>query len=169
MGLVRFANVMADPIPPAAKRFRPSFFWMTIWFFLVGVIGGCVFSSCLIFATTGFHVNWRAYWQAELGGALFAAGCSFIFAAVFYWFFPAWLSVNGIFAHSAMGKRLFVGWQNIEKARTFTVLYLPWLRIYSSTSKKVAWLPLFQSCPAEFKNEIRKLAPPDSPVLKALN
>ncbi len=86
-----------------------------------------------------------------------------------FWLFPAGFSPEGIYAHSFWGWRRFIRWPDVAKIKKITLFNLPWLRIYSRDSGKVAWLPLFQSCPAEFREEIRKFAPLNCPILNYLN
>ncbi len=92
---------------------------------------------------------------------------SFVFSLLISVGFPAGFSADGIHGHSAMGVPLFVSWSGIKDARVFYLLNLKWLRVYS-TDGRVIWLALFQSRPAEFREEIRRFAPPNSPVLRFL-
>jgi hypothetical protein len=84
-------------------------------------------------------------------------------------FFPVVLSKEGLHGHSVWGVRRFMRWQDIAAARPFRVFNLLWLRLYSKDGKDVIWLAMFQSRPAQFKDEVRKLASPDNPLLKHLN
>jgi hypothetical protein len=82
--------------------------------------------------------------------------------------FPAAFSADGVFAHSSWGMRRFVSWKEITAARPFRVLNLRWLRLYTTRSRKVTWLPLFQAHKTEFQQEIQRFAPPGSPLLSQL-
>lgn len=107
----------------------------------------------------------------QLRMAAFAAGVilaeSFFFSFILSLGFPAGFSAEGIYGHSFWGPRRFVAWSEIKNARTFYLLNLKWLRVYSAGGK-VLWLGLFQSRPAEFREAIRQFAPSNSPVLKFL-
>jgi len=81
--------------------------------------------------------------------------------------YPAGFSSDGIYSHSFWGIRRFARQQDITDARTFKLLNLPCLRIYT-TDRKITWLPLFQSHRSESRQEIQRLAPAGSPVLNHL-
>jgi hypothetical protein len=94
---------------------------------------------------------------------------SLIVALFFYRFFSAWFSSDGIYGHLFWGVRRFIRWQDIASVRRFSLLKLPWIRIYSGVDGKVTWLPLFQSRPFEFRQTIKEFAPFNSPILTQLD
>jgi hypothetical protein len=161
--LFRLVAVMADLIPPNVKQFRIAIIPMTIFIF-VGSMG--IALSGIIFEHGFANVDW--YFLMK-GCVFFGLPCALLMAVMMCWLYPAGFSADGIYAHSSWGKRRYINWLEIEKVRKFTIFNLRWLRIYSSVSGKVAWLPLFQSRPTEFRNEIQKFAPPDNPLLNHLN
>jgi hypothetical protein len=108
----------------------------------------------------------------SIGPALaFAVGFLVIFnlacSWMFFLLFPSAFSSDGIYGHSFWGSRQFVSWRDVATARKLRLFNLRWMRIFA-TNGKVTWLPLFQSHSAEFWQEIRRLAPPESPILKCL-
>jgi hypothetical protein len=103
--------------------------------------------------------------QALAGASVSVPVSSLIGAWMLSIFYPASFSVDGIYGHSFWGRRRFARWQDIAAARTFSLLNLRWLRIYTIGDGKVTWLALFQSDKVEFRREIQRLAPAGSPVL----
>jgi len=130
---------------------------MFIFIFAFGVTG----LLCYVLTEDGWHFDRHAL--------VSAIGFQIIFSLVMSWMlsrsFPDAFSLDGIYGHSSWGQRRFVGWRDVTEARTLRLLNLRWLRVYA-VDGKVTWLALFQSRDAEFRQEIRRLAPPDNPVLK---
>lgn len=126
-------------------------------------VGGMAMVFMLIVMTDGFHFDGRAL--------AVATGTMLAFAIAYSWMlsclFPAAFSAEGIYGHSFWSRRRFVRWQDVTSARTFRLANLLWLRVYAADGK-VTWLALFQSRDAEFRAEIRRLAPPGNPILNCL-
>jgi hypothetical protein len=150
---------MAISIPPDCRKFRAAVIPLFIFVFTFAMVG----LFCLILATDGWHFDRHA--------AAFATGFEVIFGLVASWmpscFFPDAFSTEGICGHSFGGRRRFVSWQNVAAARTFRLFNLLWLRVYSADGK-ITWLALFQAHDTDFREEIRRFAPPSSPVLKCI-
>jgi hypothetical protein len=147
---------MTISIPSDCKKFRTAIIPGAIWIFVFAVLGMC----SLIIIRHGFHF---------FGDALaVATGCELILSFFGSWIlsllYPYAFSAEGIYGYSFWGRRRFVSWQDISSIRTFRVLNLPWLRVYA-IGGKITWLGLFQSQDTEFRQEIRRLAPPTSPIL----
>ena len=129
--------------------------------FIFGI--GAVGLLCYALGKDGWHFNRHAL--------VSAAGFQVILSLVLSWMlslvFPDAFSADGIYGHSFWGFRRFISWRDVAAARTFRLLNLRWLRVYAADGK-VTWLALFQSRSVEFRQEIRRLAPAESPVLKYL-
>jgi hypothetical protein len=148
---------MLITIPSDSTKFRTALIPGFIFLFGLGVIGLLIY----VIAKDGWNFNRHAL--------AFAIGFQVVFALVMSWMlsllFPIAFSVNGVYAHSFWGNRRFIAWQDVASARTLQLLNLRWLRIYS-TDGKVTWLAMFQSRGSAFRQEIRRLAPADSPILR---
>lgn len=151
---------MAISIPSGTKKFRPAVIPLFV-FFVVSIM---LVAFLLIGIKHGFHFYLRPL--------AIVAGCVVIYSLGASWMLSALnsagFSADGIYGHSVWGRRRFVRWQDIAMARTFRFFNLRWIRLHAATNKKVTWLPLFQTQKADFYLEIRRLAPPDSPVLRCL-
>lgn len=152
---------MDDSSSSESRKFRLAFGPMFIWMFLCGVLPGVALTVFILAIT---------HKSAALGRALPAAIAAGLVAQVLgTWmarrFFPVVLSEQGLSAHSFWGVRRFMCWQDIASTRSIRILNLLWLRLYSRDGKEVIWLAMFQSRPAEFRAELRKLAPPGHPLL----
>jgi hypothetical protein len=143
-------------MPPNIKKFRTAILPVAIFVF----IGGMAWSSCLIVVRYGRLVDGRALTVASGYGLIF----SFVWSWLMALFLPVGFSAEGIHGYSFWGRRRFVAWPAVTKARTFGLLNLKYLRIYGADGR-VTWLPLFPSKRAEFQQEIRKFAPVGNPVL----
>jgi hypothetical protein len=152
---------MVISIPTGAKKIKPSVVWLFIWEFLVSA----VLFTCFVLVQDGLRMDIRAFTHA-LVLVLFL---SFILAWILSVFFPAWISSDGIYGHSFWGVRRFIRWQDIASVRRFSLLKLPWIRIYSNVDGKVTWLPLFQARPFEFRQTLKEYAPLNSPILIQLD
>ena len=150
---------MRVSMPPDIRKFRSAVIPGAIFIF-VGGISGLV---CLILIIDGWHIDGRAFAFASI----FALAFSFFWSWLISFFFPAGFSADGIYGHSFWGHRRFISWHEIATVRNFRLGNLRWLRVYSADGS-ITWLALFQSRGAEFRQEIRRLAPPSSPVLNYL-
>ncbi len=134
-----------------------------LFIFLAGV-GYPAFVG-IVLLKYGLHVDWRSF----LIGAAMMVPTSIILAGAASLLIPARLTTEGIHAQSVWGTPSYVRWRDIKAARTFTLLNLRWMRIFSNSDDRVTWLAMFQSPAAEFRNELERLAPPGSPVLEQLD
>jgi hypothetical protein len=109
--------------------------------------------------------GWRRLdWKALALGA-----ASIVLAgAAFSWcisvLFPVKLSPTGIHGHSPWGLPRFIRWPDIARAAPFPCLFFKFLRLYPAAGPGTTWIALSQGRQKEFEDEIRKLAPPDSPI-----
>jgi hypothetical protein len=152
-------DVMAITVPSNVRKFRAALIPTFVFVFGIGVVGLLSY----VLATEGWHFDWHAL--------AFAVGFQVVFSVVLSWMlstlFPDAFSADGIYGHSFWGRQRFVIWRDVTDARTFRLLHLRWLRVYALDGK-VTWLALFQSRGDEFRQEIRRLAPADNPVLRCL-
>ena len=150
---------MTTAIPSDCRKFRAAVTPMSIFILVVAVL----VQFCLCFINDGLHFD--RYDLAILIGfaVVFSIGWSWMISLLC----PAAFSADGIYAHSFWGRRRFVRWQDVVKARTFRIANLPWVRV-SGADSKITWLALFQVRKNDFCQEIRRFAPPDSPVLQCI-
>jgi hypothetical protein len=109
--------------------------------------------------------GWDRILSAFMGMIIFHAIFSLIGAWALSTFCPTTFSADGVATQSFTRGRRFVRWQDIIRARTLRLLNLQWLLVYPAGSKKALQLPLFQPRIIEFKQDIRRLAPPGNPIL----
>ncbi len=158
---------MAISRPSNCRMFRPAVTPIFFAYMVLSVVGCVCGTVYLILHGRGFH----PLPQQFLKGIRFVFIQTLIISFVMAWlvalFYRVGLSPGGIYGHSFWGQRRFIGWLEIKAARTIQIGNLPCVRIYGDDGK-VVWLLLFQSRTVEFREEIRRLAPPDSPILKCL-
>ena len=128
----------------------------------VCVLGMGIFGLfCVVLILDGLHFDRHALAVASASIPVSSLVLSWLLTILF----PASFSAEGIYGHSFWGRRRFVHWRDVVAARPLRLLNLRWLRIYTTVDSKVTWLALFQSHKAEFRQEMQRLAPADSPVL----
>jgi hypothetical protein len=93
---------------------------------------------------------------------------SFVGSCMASYLFPDAISPEGVYGHGFWGQRQFVRWEDITAVRPLRILSLRWLRVYSRTDNKTTWLGLSHSRAIEYYQEIKRLAPSDSPILNYL-
>lgn len=151
---------MSGPPKTEGKVFRPSAGRLFICFVGLGV----PIYAALIAWRHGSQIPWKPFFT---GMASFVP-TSIIGAGLVKLAYPVRLTTDGIHSQSIWGLPCFMRWQDIKTARRFRFFNLPWLRIYPKEKGTVMWMPLFQSARDQFKQEMQRLAPPDSPVLGQL-
>jgi MFS family permease len=160
--------IMADQMPPEAKRFKVSITSLFLYSIVAGVIG--VVGGFLLLPVFHVHLDLLMFWRVTQNTILPILLLCVIMTLVLYVVaIPTGISSDGIYARSSSGFRRFIGWADIAKVKKRTIFNLRFLRLYSSVDGKVTSVPLFLACKNEFRDEIRKFAPPDSPILKFLN
>ena len=154
---------------PEVKRFKVSITSLFLYSIVAGVIG--VVGGFLLLPVFHVHLDLLMFWRVTKNTILPILLLCVIMTLVLYVVaIPTGISSDGIYARSPSGFRRFIGWADIAKVKKRTVFFdLQFLRLYSSVDGKVTSVPLFQAHKKEFRDEIRKFAPPDSPILKLLN
>ncbi len=155
--------------PPAEKKvFNSSV--LSLFIFLV--VAGAAALFCVAVAISSqitremsIPFSWDRILSAFMGMIIFHAIFSLIGAWVLSTFCPTTFSADGVATRSLTRGRRFVLWQDITRARTLRLLNLKWLLVYPAGSKKALQLPFFQPRITEFKQDIRRFAPPGNPVL----
>jgi arylsulfatase A-like enzyme len=152
---------MAVSIPADSKKFRAGITPIFLWF-----LAFCLpLLVCFILIMDGLRFDWRALVCA----LAFTLVQSLFWAWILSLLFPVSFSAEGVYGQSFWGRQRFVRWQDIAAARTLRIINLRWLRLYPAAGRKVTWIALYQSLKAEFRQEMQRLAPPDSPVLNVKN
>jgi len=169
--VAQISIVMAKSITPETKQFRIAIMPGFIFVFIGGMSGALLLAFGLIIFNEGLTaIRWSTFLIAgALVTVFWGIPASFLWALMIKRFFPLSVSPDGICGHSFWGRQCFIRWPDFAVIRRFNLVNLPYLRIYSRTDKKVIWLPMFQSRPAEFREAILKVAPPASPILNHLN
>lgn len=144
-------------VPPDIKKFRFAILPPTILIFSGGMVGSLLLLRLLL----GAYPDGR---ELAMGAAAMA-----LISPAYVWLltglFPNGFSAAGVYGHSFWALRRFIAWPDIYAVRPFWLFNCKYLRIYTRDGKTI-WLPLFQVQRSDFCQEIRKFAPPESPLLK---
>lgn len=155
---------MRKRISEETKAFRlaaPKIFLFYLMFcvpaYFIAVLGieGCVYRQV---DWVGFHF-----------GLLCEIIVCFFFAWLLFFAFPIGISSKGLHAHSVWGFKRFIAWKDIKSVRTFRLLNLLWLRIYSKSNSRVTYLSLFLQDPKEVLKEMKKNTSARNPVVVFFN
>ncbi|MEJ0089929.1 MAG: hypothetical protein WDM80_09325 [Limisphaerales bacterium] len=142
------------------------------------VFRAAVFPPFLAFTTIGLTIFFAveiiqddfAHPSALVGGAIAGAFVGFLFSALITKCsssFTVKLTPDGVQGYSIWGFKRFIQWQEIGAVRPFRLLNLRYLRLYS-THGTTTWITLFLVHRADFDQELRRLAPPNNPILSYL-
>lgn len=154
-------------MPSDVKRFKIAIQPMLLYAFVAGFIG-LVLGFVLVLVLNG-HVAWRNVWGiTKFAVPIDVVFCAAVALAMYLVSIPTGIAAEGIYGQSTFGFRRFVRWADIAKVRKLTLLNLQFVRLYSSVDGRVTTVPLFQARPQEFRAEIHKFAPPESPILNVL-
>jgi hypothetical protein len=153
---------MAISTSSGCRNFRVAVTPTFVFVLVLSLFG--LFCIILTLTLDGLHLGRRALAVAGVSVSV----SSLVMAGLVSILYPASFSAEGLYGRSFWGRRRFVRWQEIAVARSFRLLNLRWLRIYTTDYSRVIWLALFQSHEAEFRQEIQRLAPAGSPIFKHL-
>lgn len=159
---------MGTPIPKDAKKFRMGIIPLTVCMFLMVCFLGYVVGIPVILMEHGQGMNLVVFAKAILVTVPVLLAFAFVFAVLISILFPSYISAQGIHGHSLWGGRSFLGWADIARAKKFPFANLAYVRLYSGSGKATIWFPLFQSPRPYFRDEIKRFAPPNSPILNYL-
>jgi len=151
------AGVMTMDAKQDRKVFRAALFPLSI------AIAGpaLVIVCCLTIRLEG----WRGLDLKSLfEGAVAIELAGLAFAWVISVCFPNKLGPSGVDGHSFWGVRRFIRWQDIQRASPFRYLGFKFLRLYPGGGRGATWIAFSQARQKEFEEEIRKLAPLESPI-----
>lgn len=97
---------------------------------------------------------------------------SLIALGLYIWFYREFFKVvvseSEIKAHTLWSIPTSFDWQDIEIVRPINLGGFRSLRLYSTQSKRVIWLPLYLSDRKGFKSAVMQFAPPDNPLRRYL-
>ncbi|MGD0208801.1 MAG: hypothetical protein ABSC89_14470 [Verrucomicrobiota bacterium] len=145
------------------KVFRAALFPPFVTFTAIGLT---IYFVLIIFQD-GF-----AHPSALLFGAIAGALAGFLITCLITKCFSSFmvkLTPDGVQGYSVWGFKRFIQWQDIGAVRPFRLLNLRYLRLYSSREGTTTWITLFLARRTEFEQELRRLAPPDNPILGCLS
>src|SRR5581483_1222609 len=77
-----------------------------------------------------------------------------------------WVGPDSLRASSLWGGFVNAPWASIRDARPCSFLALPYLRVYSTESRRVIWLPLFLADYRRFAELVTESAGADHPVAR---
>lgn len=140
-----------------------------IFIFIGGMVLGYSMAACSIFTKYHSHVPWRLLTTIVCYSLPALLGYSFVMGLILSLLFPCRIASNGIYGYSFGGTRGYLGWADIASVKKGRLGNLHFLRLFDNAGHDFIWLPLFQSRRVEFENEIRRLAPPNHPVLSQLS
>ena len=83
-------------------------------------------------------------------------------------FFTTVISPDGIRGHSFWGIRRSIRWRDIGRAKTFWLLNLRFLRLYSTRDGQVTWIALYPARKEDFYRAIQRFAPADHLILNII-
>ena len=139
----------------------PVFWFLFVLVWLLGIPFG--------FFLIAHYDGWRGAIQFLPFGApigvIAAIVWSIFWAYLLHIVFPTRISSEGVAAYSVWGTRRFIAWQQIAMVCPIRILNLRYLRLYSSTDRRVTWLPLFSADPDAFHAALHETLPSDSPIL----
>jgi hypothetical protein len=133
---------------PAAYFFVALISFILFYFFIIVTVGlRCLdVDTLLISAATGAYLG-------------------FPVALYLVFFNKDRLSSEGVCGNSFRGVRRFVRWQDIVAVKPLRILNLRFLRLYPADGTCPVWMGLFHAHEKEFDEELKRLAPANSPIL----
>ena len=164
----QISRQMKTPIPADAKRFQMRIMPPLIFMVVGGLLAGHIPGITMVLAKNGHNLRWMMILKIILFSIPVVLAFAFVIAWLLSVLLPTYTSVNGVHGHSFWYVRQFLNWSDIKQAKRFKLCNLAYVRLYSGKDSKVMWFPLYQKPSPEFQNEIRKFAPPGSPILEHL-
>ena len=158
-----------DGKDPRVVAFRMSYWrWLLIGGVAAQVLYAAMFVLMEVVFAGGRGLRDPGFW------AFYAAGA----AAVTVLLVPAmglyvliWrvrVGPDALRGSDVWGRFVTVPWASVRAVRPFTLLTLPYLRVYSTTTRRVMWLPLFLADYRRFAELVAAYAGEDHPVTREM-
>ena len=142
-------------------------FKVSFWKFFVFVVGYSLLGDSIIILPDWITTR-RGGYASILSVLFFVVAVSFLLVAIVRQVWKVVVSASGIDGQNAWGFALTLTWQEIKTTRPFNFGGLRYLRLYSSQTKRVMWLPLFLQDKKGFKAAVTQFAPPENPLRRYL-
>src|SRR5437879_6436073 len=122
--------------------FRLSFWG--VWRLTTSFSGALVLAIALTHVgIRGFNGGWEFHLQTALNIGLMSGFLSGLIAAMAVDCYPVDVTTDGIKCFDTFGSYDFAPWPTIERVRPINVLGLRYLRVQSSATPRLLWVPLF--------------------------
>ena len=152
---------------PRVVAFRMTF-WR--WFVVTSVVAQLAYTALVVTSDTlsGRSSFVPAVWQAWAAGVagivvLLVPG---LWLYILIW--RVWVGPRTLRAWDFWGRFVTVSWGSVRAARPLSVPFLPVLRVYSTETRRVIWLPLFLVNYRRFADLVAEYAGADHPVTRAV-
>jgi hypothetical protein len=149
---------------------RVAAFQMSYWRWLLvgGVFAQVLYAVVFVLMEVGLTGS-RSLRDPGLW-ALYAAKAAIVTVALALWLviqvmtWRVWVGPVTLCGSDAWGRFATVTWDSIRAVRPFNLLTLPYLRVYSTETRRVIWLPLFLTNYRRFAELVAEYAGADHPV-----
>ncbi|HET6576420.1 MAG TPA: hypothetical protein VFG68_22665 [Fimbriiglobus sp.] len=150
------------------KHPRVVSFRMVLWRWLLvaGVAAEAVYAGIAVLPSIlrGRAVFWDSW--AVGGAALIALLVPGLWVYVFIW--RVWVGPDALRGSDFWGRFVTMRWGSIRAVKPLDVPFLPVLRVYSTETRRVIWLPLFLVNYRRFAELVAEYAGADHPVTRAV-
>lgn len=99
-------------------------------------------------------------------GVLF--GITLFISLIIFDCYKVFISPKGLKCFDFWGIYHFTGWSSITNAKLYNILWLEYLRVFSSSTPRPLWLPLFLKRKTYFLEKVKEYAGEDHPLTIAL-
>jgi hypothetical protein len=149
-------------------------FRMVLWrWLLVGILAaqtGCVLflASLDVVFDHGRGLRTTNFWYFYTAGAaaIVILIVPAMLAYVLVW--RVWVGPDTLRGADFWGRFVTVAWGSVREVRSFNLLSLPFLRVYSTGTRRIIWLPLFLVDYRRFAELVAEYAGEGHPVTRAV-
>jgi hypothetical protein len=139
-----------------------SKFWPSCgWFCTLTISLFAIFS----FIDDGFDINWTASIFACFALLILGAITTFVVNSLFF----ITVTPDGVKGYNAWGKRRFIEWNEMTEIRTFNMIGLPYVRVYTDDDSSPLCIPMFLSKMDQFVELVNGLAPDENKLKEHLS
>jgi hypothetical protein len=157
-----------DVKDPRVVTFRMVFWrWLLVGWVTAQVFYAALFLLMEVGFAGGRGLRDPAYWAFYAAGA--AAVTVLMVPALWLYvlIWRVWVGPDTLCASDVWGRFVTVPWASVRAARPFNLLTLPYLRVFSTETRRVMWLPLFLADYRRFAELVAEYAGADHPVTRA--
>jgi hypothetical protein len=142
--------------------------WLLVGSFATHVFFAAVFVLLEVVITGRRGLGDPSFWSVYTAKAVAVTMALALSLVIYVTTWQVWVGPDTLCGSNPWGWFVTVSWKSVRAVRPYYLLTLPYLRVYSTETRRVIWLPLFLVNYRRFAELVAEYAGEDHPVTRAV-